>query len=72
MQEYMDMFKETLGGDKDELNRQRYLEIAKFGANLLAQPGGQSLGEAVGKAGAPALEGFSKIEASRKSSRQTS
>lgn len=66
MQEYMDMFKETLGGDKDELNRQRYLEIAKFGANLLAQPGGQSLGEAVGKAGAPALEGFSKIEASER------
>ena len=66
MQEYMDMFKETLGGDKDELNRQRYLEIAKFGANLLAQPGGQSLGEAVGKAGAPALEGFSKIEATER------
>jgi len=66
IQEYMDMFKETLGGDKDELNRQRYLEIAKFGANLLAQPGGQSLGEAVGKAGAPALEGFSKIEATER------
>ena len=58
MQEYMDMFKESLGADKDELNRQRFLEIAKFGANLLAQPGGQSLGEAVGKAGAPALEGI--------------
>ena len=63
MQEYMDMFKESLGADKDELNRQRFLEIAKFGANLLAQPGGQSLGEAIGKAGAPALEGFSRIEA---------
>jgi len=66
MQEYMDMFKESLGGDKEELNRQRFLEIAKFGANLLAQPGGQSLGEAVGKAGAPALEGFSKIEAAER------
>jgi len=66
MQEYMDMFKESLGADKDELNRQRFLEIAKFGANLLAQPGGQSLGEAVGKAGAPALEGFSKIEAAER------
>ena len=71
MQEYMDMFKETLGGDKDELNRQRYLEIAKFGANILAQPGGQSLGEVVGKAGGPALEGFSKIEeAERAADRQ--
>jgi len=66
MQEYMDMFKESLGADKDELNRQRFLEIAKFGANLLAQPGGQSLGEAVGKAGAPALEGFSQIEAAER------
>ena len=66
MQEYMDMFKESLGADKDELNRQRFLEIAKFGANLLAQPGGQTLGEAVGKAGAPALEGFSKIEAAER------
>ena len=66
MQEYMDMFKESLGGDKDELNRQRYLEIAKFGANLMAQPGGQSLGEAVGKAGSPALEGFSKIDAAER------
>ena len=66
MQEYMDMFKESLGADKDELNRQRFLEIAKFGANLLAQPGGQTLGEAVGKAGAPALEGFSRIEAAER------
>ena len=66
MQEYMDMFKESLGADKDELNRQRFLEIAKFGANLLAQPGGQTLGEAVGKAGAPALEGFSQIEAAER------
>jgi hypothetical protein len=66
MQEYMDMFKESLGADKDELNRQRFLEIAKFGANLLAQPGGQTLGEAVGKAGAPALEGFSQIEATER------
>lgn len=66
MQEYMDMFKESLGGDKDELNRQRYLEIAKFGANLMAQPGGQSLGESVGKAGSPALEGLSKIDAAER------
>ncbi len=68
MQEYMDMFKESLGGDKDELNRQRYLEIAKFGANLMAQPGGQSLGESVGKAGGPALEGLSKIDAAERAS----
>ena len=64
MQEYMDMFSEAYGTDKEALNRSRFLEIAKFGANILAQPGGDSLGEVLGKAGAPALEGMSKIEES--------
>lgn len=66
IQEYMDMFKENLGGGTEDLKRSRYLELAKFGANLLGQPGGQSLGEAVGRAAAPALEGFSKIEATER------
>ena len=66
IQEYMDMFKENLGGDTEDLKRSRYLELAKFGANLLGQPGGQSLGEAVGRAAAPTLEGFSKIEATER------
>ena len=66
IQEYMDMFKENLGGDKEDLKRSRYLELAKFGANLLGQPGGQSLGEAVGKASAPALEGLTKLGATER------
>ena len=66
IQEYMDMFKENLGGDKEELKRAKYLELAKFGANLLAQPGGQTLGESIGKAGAPALEGISALQATER------
>tara|TARA_R110002096_G_scaffold53782_2_gene139477 strand:- start:25 stop:624 length:600 start_codon:yes stop_codon:yes gene_type:complete len=58
----MDMFSEAYGTDKEALNRSRYLELAKFGANILAQPGGQSIGEVLGQAGGPALEGMTKIE----------
>ena len=54
------MFKEALGTDDDELNRQKYLELARFGTNLLAQPGGDLTG-AVGKAAAPSIEGLAKI-----------
>ena len=63
IKEYMDMFSEAYGTDKEALNRSRYLELAKFGANILAQPGGQSIGEVLGQAGGPALEGMTKIEA---------
>ena len=66
IQEYMDMFKESLGSNKEELKRAKYLELAKFGANLLAQPGGQTLGESIGKAGAPALEGISALQATER------
>ena len=62
IKEYMDMFSEAYGTDKEALNRSRYLELAKFGANILAQPGGQSIGEVLGQAGGPALEGMTKIE----------
>jgi len=54
------MFKEAIGTDEDELNRQKYLELARFGTNLLAQPGGD-LTAAVGKAAGPSLEGLTKI-----------
>ena len=37
---YMDMFSEAMGESKEDVSRQRYLELAKFGANLLGQPGG--------------------------------
>ena len=49
-----------MGVDDTELNRQKYLELAKFGANLMAQPGG-SLTRAIGKAAADPLAGLTRI-----------
>ena len=49
IKDYMDMFKTALAEDPDEIRRQKYLQLAQFGANLLAQPGGD-LAAAVGKA----------------------
>jgi len=72
MNRYMEMFKANLAGDKDELKSQRYFELAKFGLNLLGQPGGPSGGKrdllgAIGRAGVPAIEGLSRISAEEKS-----
>ena len=61
IKDYMEMFKTALAGDEDSSRRQKYLELAKFGANLLAQPGG-SLTSAIGKAAAPSLEGLGRIK----------
>ena len=61
---YMDMFSEAMGESKEDISRQRYLELAKFGANLLAQPGGDLVG-AVGRAAAPAIEGLTRSAADR-------
>ena len=71
MNRYMEMFKANLAGDKDELKSQRYFELAKFGLNLLGQPGGPPGGKrdllgAVGRAGVPAIEGLSRISAEEK------
>ena len=65
IKDYMEMFKTALAGDEDSSRRQKYLELAKFGANLLAQPGG-SLTAAIGKAAAPSLEGLSRIKQKEK------
>ena len=61
---YMDMFSEAMGESEEDISRQRYLELAKFGANLLGQPGGDLLGS-VGRAAAPAIEGLSRSAADR-------
>ena len=61
---YMDMFSEAMGESEEDISRQRYLELAKFGANLLAQPGGDLLGS-VGRAAAPAIEGLTRSAADR-------
>lgn len=61
IKDYMDMFKTALAEDPDEIRRQKYLQLAQFGANLLAQPGGD-LAAAVGKAAGPSLAGLAKIQ----------
>ena len=63
------MFKETLGVDDREFTRDKYLELAKFGTNLMAQPGG-SLTRAIGKAATPSLEGLGRIASEKRKAEQ--
>jgi len=59
VKDYIDMFRSALGDEEDSERRNKYLALAQFGANLLAQPGGDLVG-AVGKAGAPAIQTLGK------------
>ena len=59
-EDLLPLLQSTLGVDDSELNRQRYLELAKFGASLMAQPGG-SLTRAIGAAAQEPLEGLTRI-----------
>ena len=59
------MFSEAMGESKEDVSRQRYLELAKFGANLLGQPGGDLVGS-IGRAAAPSIQGLAE-GAARKS-----
>jgi hypothetical protein len=54
------MFKETLGVDEEDYKKDAYLELARFGTNLMAQPGG-SLTAAIGRAAEKPLEGVGRI-----------
>ena len=54
------MFKETLGVDDEDYKKDAYLELARFGTNLMAQPGG-SLTQAIGRAAEKPLEGIGEI-----------
>ena len=66
---YMDMFQASLGEDEDDITRDKYLQLAKFGANLLAQPGGDLVG-AVGRAAAPSIEGLAKTAAAQRAGKR--
>ena len=59
-EDLLPLLQSTLGVDDSELNRQRYLELAKFGAGLMSQPGGNLVG-AIGKAAEQPLEGLTRI-----------
>ena len=63
------MFKETLGVDDREFTRDKYLELAKFGTNLMAAPGG-SLTKAIGTAAGPSLEGLTRIAGEKRKAEQ--
>jgi len=56
-EDLLPLFEKELGPEEDEFRRQKYMQLAKFGLGLLAQPGG-SLAEAVGKAGKEPLAGL--------------
>lgn len=67
----MDAYKENIGVIEQVLNTsdedtkaQLYLQLAKFGAGLVSQPGG-SLTRAIGKAAEKPLEGVSKVISDR-------
>ena len=62
---YIKMFSEAFGDSPEDAARERYLQLAKFGANLLAQPGGDLVG-AIGRAAAPSIEGLAASEAARR------
>ena len=68
-EDLLPLFKSELSADDDELKRQKFLELAKFGANLLAQPGGDLTG-ALGKAAAPSLEGLTRVAETRRRANQ--
>jgi len=54
--EYAPIFEKELGVSSDDTKKSLYLDLAKFGAGLLAQPGGDLVG-AIGKAAEKPLEG---------------
>ena len=68
-EDLLPMLQGTLGADQSELGRQKYLELAKFGANLMAQPGG-SLTRAIGKAAADPLAGMTRIAEQQRQSKR--
>ena len=68
-EDLLPLFKSELSADDDELKRQKFLELAKFGANLLAQPGGDLTG-AIGRSAAPSLEGLTRVAETRRRANQ--
>ena len=56
---------QVMGTSDEDTKRQLYLQLAKFGAGLAAQPGGDLVG-AIGKAAADPLEGVGKVLSDKK------
>ena len=62
---YMKMFSDAFDDSPEDISRERFLQLAKFGANLLAQPGGDLTG-AIGRSAAPSIEGLAASESARR------
>ena len=60
LNEYLPAIESALQVDDEATRRKMYLELAKFGTGLLAQPGGDLVGS-IGKAALKPIEGLSKI-----------
>jgi len=59
-EDLLPMFKEELGADPENVKKQSWLALAKWGQGMLAQPGGDIIG-AAGKAAEKPIEDLSKI-----------
>jgi len=65
-EDLLPLFTQELGSAGDEFSRQKYLELAKFGLNLLRQPGGLPSGKrdllgAIAASAEKPLEGYQTI-----------
>ena len=58
--EYAPIFEKELGVSPDDTKKQLWMQLAKFGTGLMAQPGGDLVG-AVGKAAEKPLEGAGEV-----------
>jgi hypothetical protein len=70
-EDLLPLFQKELGAAEDEFSRQKYLELAKFGLNLLRQPGGPAGGKrdllgAIAASAEKPLEGYQAILAKEK------
>ena len=68
--EYLPVIEEQFKTDDDAAVRDRYLALAKFGAGLAAQPGGDLVG-AIGKAAQKPFDDLSVIAAQQRKEKQT-
>ena len=58
--EYAPIFEKELGVSPEDTKKQLYMQLAKFGAGLMAQPGGDLAG-AIGRAAEKPLEGAGEV-----------
>tara|TARA_R100001086_G_scaffold249739_1_gene190655 strand:- start:703 stop:2124 length:1422 start_codon:yes stop_codon:yes gene_type:complete len=69
LNEYLPAIESALQVDEETTKRKLFLELAKFGASLAAQPGG-SLTRAIGKAAEKPLEGVARVISDKDASKR--